>query len=281
MSAIDITLNKPYEYLLQATNSPTYWSYTNGPLGSYVQTVSTTAYMRGTPFIEGTYNTQIFASNNIGKSAPFSLTIRVLRPDPVPILANPGSRAHTVNSHFSYQVISNPSTSVTFALSGSIPTGVTINENTGLISGTPTIVGVYRLRITATNLYGTSNPVFLDLAVVTTGSRPITSWPRITLPTGSIEGIVNSSLSYQIVASDSPLRFSATNLPRGLSLNTTTGLISGVPVEAGTFGTNVQAFNTAGSGFALLYFVIKAPSTPRPPSGVVWPRWQLRWSASG
>src|SRR5262249_3150661 len=79
--------------------------------------------------------------------------------------------------------------------------------------------------------------------------------PVITSST-SATGTVGSAFSYQIVASNSPTSFNATGLPSGLSINTTSGLISGTPVAAGTATVVLSATNSGGTGTANLALTI-------------------------
>ncbi len=65
-------------------------------------------------------------------------------------------------------------------------------------------------------------------------------------------GVVSQAFSYQIAASNSPASFAATGLPTGLSVNTSTGLISGTPTAAGTSNATISATNPAGTGSAAL-----------------------------
>jgi serine protease len=68
---------------------------------------------------------------------------------------------------------------------------------------------------------------------------------------GSQSGTVGTAASLQIQASDSAsgqtLTYSATGLPAGLSINSSTGLISGTPTTAATYSVTVTATDTTGA----------------------------------
>jgi hypothetical protein len=69
-------------------------------------------------------------------------------------------------------------------------------------------------------------------------------------------GTVGSSFNYSITASNGPASYGATNLPAGVTVNTSTGLISGTPTVSGTFTSTISATNTAGTGSASLVITI-------------------------
>lgn len=57
-----------------------------------------------------------------------------------------------------------------------------------------------------------------------------------------------------------PTSFSATGLPSGVSINTVSGLISGVPSATGNFSVNVVATNAHGSANTSFTLAVNAPS---------------------
>jgi hyaluronate lyase len=66
-------------------------------------------------------------------------------------------------------------------------------------------------------------------------------------------GITGTPLSYQITASGNPTGYGATGLPPGMSVNTTTGAITGVPTAIGTYAATLSATNGSGrAGYATL-----------------------------
>jgi hypothetical protein len=80
---------------------------------------------------------------------------------------------------------------------------------------------------------------------------------------GNQTGTVGTAASLQIHASDSAsgqtLTYSATGLPAGLSINSSTGLISGTPTTAATSNVTVKATDTTGaSGTAAFTWTINS-----------------------
>src|SRR5207237_164770 len=86
--------------------------------------------------------------------------------------------------------------------------------------------------------------------------------PVITSPT-TATGQVGVAFSYQITASNGPIiSYNATGLPGGLTVNTTTGVISGTPTTAGTYSVTISATNSGGTGNATLTLTIVNPPPP-------------------
>lgn len=79
--------------------------------------------------------------------------------------------------------------------------------------------------------------------------------PSIT-SASSATGLVGSAFSYSITADNGPTSFGAFGLPGNLTVNTTTGAISGTPVLAGTFNVTLRALNANGTGTRSLLLTI-------------------------
>jgi len=138
-------------------------------------------------------------------------------------------------------------TPMTFSVSPQLPAGLLLSGSTGVITGTPTTVtAAANYTVTATNSVG-STQATVNITVVlgvpgpfTYSSDPnlgYTGFPIATMtPTHTGGGPVSS---YSV----SPA------LPNGLSLNTTTGVISGTPTvtTVGAASFTVTATNAAGS----------------------------------
>jgi endoglucanase len=78
------------------------------------------------------------------------------------------------------------------------------------------------------------------------GPGPQIITPVITSP-ATVVGTVGVALSYTIVADFSPTSFGATGLPAGLTVDSHSGVISGIPQSSGSSTVTVTASNAAGS----------------------------------
>jgi hypothetical protein len=143
----------------------------------------------------------------------------------------------TVGSAFSYQITA--SNSPTSYAATMLPAGLSLDPSTGAITGTPTAVGNTTITLSATNSEGTGSG---NLTI-----RVVPARPEITSAT-TANGTVGSAFSYQIAASGPPTSYAAKKLPKGLTLNASTGAITGTPMAAGNTTITLSATNSEGIG---------------------------------
>jgi autotransporter-associated beta strand protein len=138
-----------------------------------------------------------------------------------------------------------------------------------------TCIGIVVSSLSASpyvGLYTTSqNPSSLVTAVFTnvsmTNSAPAGS-PAITSATAAT-ATVGSAFSYAITASASPASYSASGLPAGLSIDTSTGIISGTPTALGKYLVTVNATNAQGTGSAVVVMDVFNNVAPAAPANMV------------
>lgn len=131
---------------------------------------------------------------------------------------------------------------------------------TGLAPGTYYYASRFKKSSSSTYVYGGTGGIWNnDSGVLTVNPAA----PVVTA--GSPTGTYNTSFTYNIVASNSPTSYalSSGSFPPGLTLNTSTGEISGTPTSAGSFTANVTASNAGGTSApaALNFTINKANQT--------------------
>jgi PKD repeat protein len=204
----------------------------------------------------GVYTVTLSATNGAGTGTQ-SFTLNVTNPvPPAPAITSASSGSAVIGSAFSHQVTAS-NTPTSFGASG-LPSGLSINTGSGLISGTVSTLataGVYSVNLTASNAGGTGAQTFsLTLA------NPLPPAPVIT-SANSTRAVLGVDFSFQVTASNSPTTYAASGLPAGLAINSSTGLITGnVPTSlaAGSYTATLTATNAGGSGTQTITFDVKS-----------------------
>jgi hypothetical protein len=195
----------------------------------------------GQPTTAGSYTVTVTVSDgSLTASQTFAWTIRTANLPPA--LTNPGSQTSTVGQVTTLQLhASDPNGDVLTYVAAGLPVGLQLAPDTGVIAGTPSIAGNFNVTVTV------SDGSLFTSQTFAWSVRNANQAPTLTNP-GSQTGDVGQPSLLQLQATDpngDALTFSATGLPAGLQLATSTGRITGTPTTAGTF--NVVATVSDGS----------------------------------
>jgi len=203
---------------------PFTWSST--PLPSGLSLDATTGVISGSPTATGTYDVTLTATDADTEGATQDVTIVVDSSPSLPVGATiPGEQA----SPFTFAPTLSGGTGPFGWTSTALPAGLTLDPTTGEISGTPTTPGTYDVTITVTDADGVQANEALEIVVAASPSVSPTS-ATYTLDVGTALTTTPPTVS----GGTGPFTWSSTVLPAGLSIDPTTGVISGSPIATGT-----------------------------------------------
>ncbi len=151
-----------------------------------------------------------------------------------------------------------------WTVTGSIPPGLNLNGRTTsgttsggflTMSGIPTTAGTFNFTLTAYSGGNASTALAFQVVVAAI-------IPPVVGGSATASGTVGTTFRYTITASNTPTSYAAGGLPAGLTLSSTTGVISGTPTAAGTFSATVSATNNFGTGTgAVAIAIARGPAT--------------------
>lgn len=255
-------VGEAFSFSVTASQSPTSYSVA-GSLPPGLSLNTTSGAITGTPTADGVWVVTTRASNAAGQGEGQSLRIEILPDLTTPVLQGEFTLNGQQGETFSFALQATGTPTAFNAISGStpatqLPPGLSLNTATGLISGTPTTAGTYVVSFTASTASRVSQTVPITFEILPPAATPsIVSASTWTIRPGAPR-------SFQIAANEDPTSYSASGLPAGLSLNITTGVISGTPTaaDAGVYEVTITASNASGSGSpATLIITVLPPAT--------------------
>ena len=162
--------------------------------------------------------------------------------------------------------------------SGNTPGGLTLNQYSGTISGTPATAGSFSFQVKVyDSQQGSATGSFVIR--IAAGALTITT---SSLPAGTLGASYTATLA--ATGGAPPYTWSASGLPSGLSISSA-GVISGTPTAAGSFSVTVQATDSAQVTATKAYSVTVAAAltitTATLPGGTVGTPYSQTLAASG
>jgi len=234
------------------------WAITAGSLpASSGLTFSSNGLISGTPALAGTYPFSVAVTVGTQTSAAVALSIKVLAPV---VITTPSLPSGHINVAYSQQLAymgGDGSTPTWTIVSGSLPSTLTLSSS-GLLAGTPTVAGNYTFGVAVAVGSLTSATATFTLSVLsTTITSGTAAYGEVGLPFGFQVTAIGGTAPYTF-----SLASGSNALPTGLSINASTGQISGTPTtNSGSpySGVVVQAKDTLGAtGTQSMSFTISA-----------------------
>lgn len=228
-----------YSTTITATGGvpPYLWSAPGGlPAGFVLDSGS--GILNGTPLQEGVFTFNIQVQDSLNQTTLRSLQLVV------------GSLLNITTASVKNGLVGQPYEDFFTAFGGTAPfnwnllspnpPGLTLNPSTGVLSGLPSLPGIFNLTVRVTDALGAT----------ATRSYSVTVTPAFTITTQTLAAGTLGLFYEQTLAATGgtqPYFWSLSGSPLpGLQLNQFTGAISGIPTQGGTFAFVVLATDSAG-----------------------------------
>jgi hypothetical protein len=203
--------------------------------------LSTAGVLSGTPTVKGTFPITVLVTDSNGCTGTSSTYTLVINCQTITV-TNPGVTTGTAGTAFSQTFLQSAAHgTATFSTASTLPTGFSLST-AGVLSGTTTQHGIFPIVVTVTDsngCTGTGATYNLNISCNTiTVTNPVNT-----------SGTVASPFSEQFTQSGAlgtPSFSTASTLPTGLTLNSSTGFLSGTPTQSGTFPIVVTATDSNG-----------------------------------
>jgi hypothetical protein len=231
------------------------FALTGGTLPTGLSLNPATGVITGTPTIAAAYSFQVTATDSVGAtgSAIYSVTIGGGL-----AISTTTLTAGTTNVAYSQTIATTGGTGTpVFSYTGTLPPGVPLST-AGVLAGTPTTVGTYNFTVTATDTGGAAVSHAYTLKI-----SPGSALEPATLPNSSVNQTgYNQTITVTNSTSGTTYTFAVTTgaLPAGLSLDASTGAITGTPTKAGAYTFTITATSSAGTATAQSYTVTISPA---------------------
>jgi uncharacterized repeat protein (TIGR01451 family) len=212
--------------------APFTWSVSSGSLPAGIS-LSADGNLSGTPTATGTSSFTVQVTDANSQSATEATSITVSAGVSTTFAAPPGAVVNT--AYTDTLTATGGTTPYTWSVnSGSLPPGITLTS-AGVLAGTPTTAGTYIFTVNVTDANNGIATTSITLVVAATLSLGFPAPPS---------GMVGLAYTDTLTAAGgtTPYTWSVSTgtLPAGITLNTSTGILSGTPTLAGTSSFTIE-----------------------------------------
>jgi hypothetical protein len=265
------TVNVAFSQTFTSSNTIGTVSYSTASALPTGLTLSSGGVLAGTPTQTGSFPIVVTATDANGCSGSGSTYTLTIGCQTITV-NNPATATGTVNAAFSQSfTASNTIGTLTFTTSSTLPTGLSLST-AGVLSGTPTQTGSFPIVVHVVDGNGCSgNGATYTLVIgcqTITVTNPATNTGTVSAPftVTFTSGNTIGTVAYS----------TASTLPAGITLNSSTGALSGTPTQSGTFPivvTATDANSCSGSGATYTLVIgcqtinVSNPATTSSPAG--------------
>jgi hypothetical protein len=250
--------------------SPYTWAIAAGVLPSGLYFYTSTATVSGIPTVTGSFNLTFSVKDTLAQTALKSFLLTVVPPLDISTLSLPNGAVGIAYS--TSLTAANGVAPFTWSVSSdappALPPGLSLDQATGVVSGTPTLSGSYTMTFHVRDSQDADKDKDFTIVIV-----PILTITTSSLPAGLVG--VMYSVTLAAYGGAKPLTWSVTGaLPSGLSFNTSTAVLSGIPLASGSFSLFFSTldilFQTAEKSLSITILASptkpSVPTSPRKPS---------------
>lgn len=264
-----------YGFTFHGTGTGTLtWSATGLPSDG-LSLAAGTGIVSGTPTSKATISFMLTLSDSFGQSSAataFTLTVNnpaapTITTTQAQVTAAPG----TVGTAYSFTFHDTGTGTLTWSAVGLPADGLSLNSSTGVVSGTPTSKQSVAFTLTVTDTFGQSTAATAFAITVNNPAAPVISTTPPQVPSATVN--VAYSFTFQGSGFGTLVWSTTPALSDGLSINASTGKVTGTPTVATTLNFSVSLTDGLGqvttvSGFSIVVSTESIAFTPSAPNSV-------------
>ncbi|MGC5013811.1 beta strand repeat-containing protein, partial [Streptosporangium sp. DT93] len=208
--------------------TPYVWSVSAGALPPGLTLNTSNGVLSGTPTLGGSYSFTARVTDASTVSATRAVTL-VITPAPVLTFPAPPNGEVSIPYSVALTVTGGTAPYVWSITAGALPPGLSLNTSNGVLSGTPTLGGVFSFSVRVVDAFNQSSTRTVSVTIAA-----LPAFTFVAPPPGQVGVAYSVALTVGGGVAPYTWSVSAGALPPGLTLNTSTGVLSGTPTKIGS-----------------------------------------------